>query len=76
VNIAQSWAVSGVLAAFGVTIVGLMAQLLTARVDQILTRVTGVEERLGARMDRLENRMDTLDRDVQAITNRVFRDGR
>lgn len=37
-NIAQSWNLIGVLAAFGITIVGLMAQLMTAKIDQVLTR--------------------------------------
>lgn len=89
-GVAQSWTVIGVLAAFGLAMVGLMSQFLVSKVDQILTRVTASEERLGARMDRLDGRMetlegkmealdrkvDTLDRDVQAIANRVFRDDR
>lgn len=82
-NIAQSWTVIGVLAAFGVTIAGLMAQLAAARVDQILTRITGLEERIDTRMDRLEGRMDrletrtgTLDRGVRTIATRVFRGDR
>jgi len=87
-NIAQTWTVVGILGAFGLAMVGLMSQFLVAKVDQILTRVTASEERLGARMDHLdgrmdlldgrmaglEGRMDALDRDVQAIANRVFRD--
>lgn len=87
-NIAQAWTVVGILGAFGLAMVGLMSQFLVAKVDQILTRVTASEERLGARMDHLdgrmdvldgrmaglEGRMDALDRDVQAIANRVFRD--
>jgi outer membrane murein-binding lipoprotein Lpp len=87
-NIAQSWTVIGILGAFGLVMVGLMSQFLVAKVDQILSRVTVSEERLGTRMDRLETRMDgldgrmdgldgkfdRLDRDVQAIADRVFRD--
>lgn len=39
-------------------------------------RFETLEARMGARFDRMENRLDTIDRDVQRIANRAFRDER
>lgn len=70
-NVAQAWTVVGILGAFGLAMVGLMSQFLVAKVDQILTRVTASEERLGARMDHLDGRMDHLDGRMDVLDGRM-----
>lgn len=82
---AQTWVVIGLLATFGAAIVGVVTQLLSSRVDQVLVRIDHVllrvelgETRTAARIDGLEQevrgQLERLDHDVQAIATRVFRD--
>jgi hypothetical protein len=85
VTSAQTWVVIGLLATFGAAIVGVVTQLLSSRVDQVLVRIDHVllrvelgETRTAARIDGLEQevrgQLERLDHDVQAIATRVFRD--
>ncbi|WP_308466449.1 hypothetical protein [Rathayibacter soli] len=80
---AQTWTVIGVLAAgfvgFMSVIVTLLNRTLSAELRGIRTELNAFRtevalrfENIEKRMDRFETRLDGLDRDVQALTGKVF----
>jgi hypothetical protein len=74
----QTWVVIGLLATFGMAMVGVVTQFVSSRIDQVLLRIELGETRTAARIDGLEQevrgQLERLDHDVQAIATRVFRD--
>jgi len=54
VTSAQTWAVIGLLATFGVAMVGVVMQFVSSRIDQVLLRIELGETRTTARIDGLE----------------------
>ena len=68
VTTAQGWALIGVLATTLLALVTLGISSIRQMFDAMNRRFADLRSELGVRFDR-------LDGDVQALTNRVFRDG-
>lgn len=74
---AQGWALIGLVAAFATMSMTMVAfsfnslrAEMAARFDAVDSRFDGVDHRF----DGVDRRLDNLDRDVQALTDRGFRD--
>lgn len=70
-NIAQSWTVIGILGAFALALVALMAQFMGAKIDLVLTRLATSEANTGAKIDRLDDRMVNLEGKVDKLEGKV-----
>jgi hypothetical protein len=71
---AQGWTLIGIVATFAtlsMTMVVFSFQSLRSEMTARFERLEGV---FGARFDGVDRRLDGLDRDVQALSDRVFRD--
>jgi len=62
VTTAQGWTLLSILAAFASLVVTL-----------VLAQIHSLRTYMDARFDAVDARLDHLDRDVQAVVNRVFR---
>lgn len=66
---AQVWTVIAVLAA---TLVGFVTLTITLLMRTVTAQVEGLRNEMIARFEGMDHRFDALDRDVQALTRRVF----
>lgn len=78
---AQIWTALGILAAAFASTTTLTLLVLTSKIDGVRTEIGGVRAEIGgvraemtARFDGVTHRLDNLDRDVHALTRKVWRD--
>jgi len=69
-TVAQGWVLLGILGVFAAALVSLMVQSQLSLRTYLDARFDTVDALFAA----VNQRLDALDRDVQALTDRVFRD--
>ena len=57
----------------GRTLLSILAVFASMIVTLVLAQIRGLRGYMGVRFDAVDARLDHLDRDVQAVVNRVFR---
>ncbi len=71
---AQGWVALTILLAFAGIIITLVLRLMESIRDAMRSDIAGLRTEMVARFDGTDARITNLDRDVQALTQRVFRD--
>jgi hypothetical protein len=73
---AQGWALIGLIGVFATAVVTLMTFLVTSLRNEMNARFEAVDARFNGmdiRFNSMDLRFDHLDRDLQAVIDRVFR---
>jgi hypothetical protein len=74
----QVWTALGILLAFLTATLTIVTRTISVQVGglraEMNARFDAVHDKFDARFDRVQDQISTLDRDVQALTARVFRD--
>lgn len=72
---AQIWTMLGIVISLLVTVGGLTLATVRSGFDTLRTETTSLRQVMEVRFDGVDHRLDRMDADIQALTNRVFRDG-